>query len=865
MAVEYVGPGTPDQYEGMEYIGPEKPEVYSSMASGIKSQLGALYGRAKELATAPGRTLYKGVEQIKKGEYLSGAGNILLSPLQALAAPQEFVLGDPAASIAKSVGVGEGGQDIARVVAEGIGGGALTKLATKIPTIGTRIAAETLGFGKPREIESVIVPAAEGARPLAAAEKTIADTLKSSEVSLADKAALIKNALPSGGPLDLAQSLTEPIFKQPLAKKIQDAAEELFTKAGVERNPKQLISDQITELLAAEKIPLPELNEVLKKNNVTFKELADDLFRPSIKSAAQRLGSLGRLSQRIGAYLDANPGAQKDLDAIVQAGRDLDETIRARSWWQRATGVWRGTLVTQLATSMRNAETQFGRLGLDALENLMDSGLQRIFGTANQSKPSDAIEPIIRFFTRGTKAQVDNILKDLPREHDRLFGTFASDVAAKVGEGAGGPVDKIFTQAEKGVQFLNTFNRWQEFTFRRAIFAAEYSKSGSAEQAVNKALELTFAKNPDYGTAGYHFIKLVNQTPAVLAVPFARFMTNSIKFFYEFSPAGLVKLLKPAERAAVAGGDFKTISRATLGTGLLGTAWQLRNSEYAGEKWYEAKIAGETVDLRPFNPFAPYLFVADTVKRAQEGTLGKLSTKDWAEAMLSLNLRGGTGLAILDNLFGQWKGGDPERWKTQAAQVGGQLIGGFATPLQTVKDVLAGFSSTPIRDVKEEPVLGPLKSRVPGLEATLPQAYSPTQEAPLQREMPIVRQLTGVSVIQKKNPAQQALDRLGFKQEDVFLSTGDPKADRDLKQTTGLLVERVLSPMVEKPEFQNQPPTLQALMMEKVISRIKSNALKATMAKYPDVAIRAKLGKIPNRLKLYLEKEGGLDVYELAK
>ncbi len=41
---------------------------------------------------------------------------------------------------------------------------------------------------------------------------------------------------------------------------------------------------------------------------------------------------------------------------------------------------------------------------------------------------------------------------------------------------------------------------------------------------------------------------------------------NSLKFSFEFSPLGVLKLLAKQERAAFAKGDVKAISRATVGS-----------------------------------------------------------------------------------------------------------------------------------------------------------------------------------------------------------------------------------------------------------------------------------------------------------
>jgi hypothetical protein len=49
----------------------------------------------------------------------------------------------------------------------------------------------------------------------------------------------------------------------------------------------------------------------------------------------------------------------------------------------------------------------------------------------------------------------------------------------------------------------------------------------------------------------------------------------------------------------------------------------LRKQDYAGEKWYEFKIGDRTIDTRPYNPLAAYLFVGDVINRLMDGTFKK--------------------------------------------------------------------------------------------------------------------------------------------------------------------------------------------------------------------------------------------------
>ncbi|HXG15042.1 MAG TPA: hypothetical protein VNK50_02285, partial [Calidithermus sp.] len=703
-----------------------------------------------------------------------------------------------------------------------------------------------------------------------------------------------------GGAPPEAGRLIDPVLARPVGEKIVRAAEELFRRGGVQRDPARLISDQVMELLATDRLPLPEVKAVLDRHGLTFAQLGEELFRPSVTVAASTLGRLGALAQRVGRLAARDPEAQaalRELELTAKLGAsELDEMAQAASWWRRADNLRRGLLVSQLTTAVRNAVTQVGRLGLDAAQQALDAGLQRVFrpltGAPVTAHPADGFEAFLNLVRRGTKQDVEAVLQAFPRQHDRLFGVYASDVATRARQ-AGVElrgVDAWFTRAERGVDILNTANRFQEWAIRRAVFQAELARrvrlrgedlgalirdnrlsaldEADVRAAVDKALDITLAKSPEFGTVGYHFVRLVNQLPgATLAIPFPRFLVNSMRFFLDWSPLGLTRLLGPKQLARLARGDTEVLSRALIGTGLLGAAWQLRNSEWAGERWYELRLEdGRTVDLRPFNPFAAYLFVADIVKRSREGQLNTLGLKDVAQGVLSVNVRAGTGLWLVDKALDQLAAVSDAR---DVARLGGQLAGeavaGFLTPLQQVGDLLAEFDARlrVLRDTRTEPFLGPIKARLPFERLgpipgalTLPEAELPTREGPLLREQPFGRQVTGLSLQAPKTPLERELDRLGFTRPEILPSTGDPEADRLIAQKMGPIAERLLGRVVQAPGFQRLPDSVKAETLRQGLARVRQAARQQAEAADPRLFQRLRLERLPRRQRAVLEELG---------
>jgi hypothetical protein len=679
-------------------------------------------------------------------------------------------------------------------------------------------------------------------------------------------------------------AIVDPILSWPVHKQIVAAAEDLFTTAGIKRDPGRLISDQIMDLLGEGRLRLPDLDTTLKAHGVSWVDMANGLFRPGVRDAARRLGYLGNLQKRIGALLaEGGEAAKAEAGQLLDFATTIDETAKAQSWWRRADNIRRGLLVTQLSTAVRNFETQVGRVGLDVLQQGLDAGLQRVFTPSNATvHPADGFATLLNIFRRGTKATTEKILSAFPREHDRLFGTYASDIANKAKQS--GVVlrgaDAAFSNVEQAVGVLNTANKFQEWLVRRAVFQTKLdqilrtkgqdltqliaeNKIGAIDPAaikaaVDAALEMTFAKSPQYGGPGQKFISFVNAMPgATLAIPFPRFLVNSLKFFGDFSPFGFLKLLSPAERAAVASGNMQTISRATLGTALLGAAYQFRNSEYSGERWYEARLPdGRTIDLRPFNPFAAYLFVADVAKRYKEGKLEHLTGGDIASGVLSANVRAGTGLFIIDKLLsGLTRTGNAEQALRSLKELAGETVGGLLTPLQQVTDVLSEFdrSLRLMRDTRSEPFKGPIKARIPGLAQTLPERESPTRAATPERQAPILKQATGILLNAPKNPLEAELDRLGFTPQEILPGTGDRELNRLIAQKMGPIAERFLVPLVSGAKYQALDDDVKGVVLKKVLGRIATAARQSILAERPDFALRQRLQHLPARERALIQ------------
>ena len=447
--------------------------------------------------------------------------------------------------------------------------------------------------------------------------------------------------------LDVPTEISRPALKKKVTDPVEKASLELLKEGKVERNPYLKLNEQISDLISTGRVSTDEWLKILKKNKVNEKDFAR-FYSYNASDAARTLQSLSAIQRQLNNIFNT-PGAKKEYRKLL-AENDLLDT--QAGFWRRLDNIRRGAMVTQLATAVRNFESQVTRGGLNVMQKGLDRGMQNIVKAVNPNAKilnlADPLETLKGFkYAKRLKKDTDKLLSSFPKEQDRLFLRFSNDVVNKGLKESlkGSPLDKV----EGAVQLLNIVNKTQEFITRRAIFQSSLAERIARNKdiyngktlkrliednqtlgirkediagAVDDALEITFAKNFDANAGGYEsfansFINLVNKIPFTtsLVIPFPRFLMNSIKFHIDFSPLGILNFLSKGERQALAKGDTSKLSRIILGTGLLSLGYWLRNQPYAGEKWYEFKVGDETIDVRALNPFAAYLYVGDLVKR----------------------------------------------------------------------------------------------------------------------------------------------------------------------------------------------------------------------------------------------------------
>lgn len=685
--------------------------------------------------------------------------------------------------------------------------------------------------------------------------------------------------------IDTIESINRsPALNQKLVDQITEASVKFANEENIKLVPtkEKPLSLQMQEIFLSDKYDAPYvIRKIAEDNKIPVDTFLNYIF-PSVSKSAKEMAAWSRASRYLRDKLD--PTGQ-----LVAAGERPLFSI-----FKKLDNIRRGLLVTRIATAVRNYASQTARITIDSLQNIIDFGMQQLIKpfvkpdqfVKNQVSPLTSLDQLVTNFKqwkpsefKKVKEQTNKILDQFPTEKNRLFLRYASDIVVSGKQGVNSKVNKFFDKAQAGVDFLNFFNKTQEFITRRAVVMSrldeliranpEYYNNKTLQQilkdgehskirmsdianAVDKALEVTFAKEFNsykqkggiYESVAAEVIKTINRLPYVLTsiIPFPRFLMNSLRFHAEFSPLGFLRFLSRKDRAKIAKGDTSGLSRALIGTAMLFAAMALRKQPYAGEKWYEFKVGDRTVDTRPYNPLAAYLFVGDVINRYMNGTLRDIDLKDIVTVFAGI--RGTTGLYIFDQIVDYVTNTNAKSGKEKL--IGGfqkwvgELLAGYLTPLQNVTDVMAEIypDMRISRDTSSEPFSGAFKKRF--LDTDLPQATSPTnyiidkngniKAAPYVKESPLVGQITGFRFITAKNEAEKEFDKLQIKYNEIFKSTGIPELDRAYKDIYSYFVGNGVSNFVKTPYYQSLSFNQKVFVIKQMLNSAKRETKKILQA-----------------------------------
>lgn len=674
-----------------------------------------------------------------------------------------------------------------------------------------------------------------------------------------------------------AKGQTTPLPELKISDKVANFASDYVNLGGLQRPADMPFSEFFYRHFKAGTLPEEQVADLVKKYDLNDQ----DLFE-LVTGTRQGLGDAARVMQR---FSIASRYVPKEAADIAKLGLEQSDDL---GFWKRFTNAYRGALVSNVATTMRNNISTLVRVPIDVAVNLTDTAINAALNPFRAEKvgvnPMDAFAMITdRFKPAQNQKFYENLRNVQPEINKELAATYASDVARVTKKDA-------FAKVEKAVDVANLLGRVSETATRKAVLPVmlrrEATKRGlnfdelvqnetlnlipqeGWTKALDDTLSFTYsARSAVADGVGKILDKMgkvgtVARVVGTTVIPFPRFMMNAMKFQFDYSPAGFTKLLSKTELDKIAKGEVSTLSKAMIGSSLLYGAYQFRNSENAGEKWYEGKLDdGRTVDLRPYFPAAPYLLVADVIKRAQDGTLDQaFETKDILQGLTGAQFRAGTGLYVTDQLLKDLSGasGNLDKAKSIALNWLADVGAGFLTPFQQFKDFYAQYNpeEAVYRDAKESP-LGALLRPVPGAQRALgiPEAESPTRITPMTTEDPALRQLLGVTIRPTKNIVESELDRLGLTSYDVGSKTGEVAIDRLINRDLGIIAVRGIVPLLQSPEYQQLDDVRKSAAIKEIYAKARETATAKFTAENPELALLRRFKTMKREEKIMLNQQ----------
>jgi hypothetical protein len=497
-----------------------------------------------------------------------------------------------------------------------------------------------------------------------------------------------------------------------------------------------------------------------------FRKVANDQIDAENK---ERQAEIDRLAGKVQQEEKKKNVAQRELLRRIEGLEKPPPSYSAR-----VARVYKAALVSAVQTSVNNLLTAQGTRKIATVTDLVELAINKSLAAAGRTIREDAIQPgvkvrdilgiptdadnigqaIYRSLTGSVYAKglADSVLDEFPTFYEELFSSYSSDIQVlpeKAGAAAVG--EKAMRAAEWTVDKANTLNKLQEFWVRSQEFTRvlQVRLAGKGQNlqamiddkrvreidpadikaAVREALRVTFAMSPDKNSAfGKAIDAYESKVPALLApllITFPRFAYNATNFISDYTP--VIGLAKAGVKAKQPGGTYwegfqqlnsRDTAKQLVGTAIFLTALGLVRSLGDDDDWYLIRIPGyfidgkpAHIDIRGYQPFAAFVYMANKVNRAVSGQpiFSDPDKAFWevAEATLGLSQRNIAENklfgAIGHGFLGATGLGDNKEWERVVyllRQEVGEIAGGFIRPLKTIKDLVAQFDSWSGRNVE---------------------------------------------------------------------------------------------------------------------------------------------------------------------
>lgn len=632
------------------------------------------------------------------------------------------------------------------------------------------------------------------------------------------------------------------------------------------------IFKQVRDSTALGDIEIEEWPEILRRHNLTPEEGAL-LLSHDVSDAARVMAHYSTAIRRLKRAFKDSPEALRILEDSLgkeKYGESFGDKLF--EWYSRIKTVRRSAMISQLATAMRNLWSQAGRVSLGAFDTSLQTYLKCGSAGVAMKAGMNTIWATMNRLSKNKRQLLTSILES--DAHALQAGRLLSQ-----------PVHEVMA-GSKIAHFLTILNRTQEHFFRKLAFEAKLRSLLDAaglpplekikpsqisrdvlEESIQYALEMTFAKSPQ-AKWQRDLIRLFNVPLMDTIQPYPRFnFANAIPFILDHSPVGYLRAFSPKALEELASGNATKFayraSRATIGTMMYGMAWHIRQSDYAGERYYQIKLPGKFdpktgeqlyIDTRAYAPFSTPLFIAEVFLHPE-----RIKMTDWAQNIIGLNRISGSGLTLIDLLRAK----TPESKKRFFLDWFGQVVGSFGTPARMFKDIGVGtqqyykeLTGEPefisedayIRDTRINPEIGPFIDNIPKLSRLLAEAKSPLKAARLRRLHPLLRQTTGLTIT-SKNKIQAEVDRLGMDYSYIYPRWGSREVNAKGAEYMGPIVEMYANKLLEHENYQKLDPLRKQIVLHAFFQLARQEARWILQEKEPEIAAFARLEGSLNRLQ----------------
>lgn len=345
-------------------------------------------------------------------------------------------------------------------------------------------------------------------------------------------------------------------------------------------------------------------------------------------------------------------------------------------------------------------------------------------------------------------------------------------------------------------------------TIERVLGGQVINTGNLVFDAAEKALKNTMAYTPPRGTGGYRLLETFKQLPILYALgtPFPRFLLNATNWMIERDPTELHKMFSPKfakEMVEIAKdptkiSDWRAAERfgkAQSGAMMWAAAHAIRNSKYAGPKYYQLNAGKDAegndklIDLRVYRPFDQFLFIDHVMTSVAKGQDVNLTAAELTDAVLGLRRLNEVGIFAVSDIIRQVDSSNPDAFVNSLKPIAGQYMAGVLTPFRIPTDIAAAFGHEPSAEQKDltgNELFGPSINQIPGLRDVLPARQDPFTGKPATSQHPGIR-LLGPNV-RNVSVLEQFASETGLPMNDLFGNYSDPEADRLVRQKIGSIL-----------------------------------------------------------------------------